>query len=101
MELPNVKESWRSRINEVTIGATKEQGGTRGKTITVGGQTTLPFMTFEGDIPMWRLPKVTLRLLPCHIYVIGAKCGPFGVEPGVQCHGALFERNGEDDCRVI
>lgn len=49
--LPDVKEKWTSSINEVTIGATKDQGGTRSKTVTVGGQTTLPFMTFEGDIP--------------------------------------------------
>jgi CO dehydrogenase/acetyl-CoA synthase delta subunit (corrinoid Fe-S protein) len=50
MQLPDVKETWPIRINTVTIGATKEQGGTRGKTITVGGQTTLPYR-FEGQIP--------------------------------------------------
>jgi acetyl-CoA decarbonylase/synthase complex subunit delta len=51
MEIPDVKEKWTSRINTVTIGATKEQGGTRGKTVTVGGATTLPFLTFEGELP--------------------------------------------------
>jgi len=51
MAVPDVKEQWTSAINEVTIGATKDQGGTRAKTITVGGQTTLPFMTFEGEAP--------------------------------------------------
>lgn len=51
MEIPDVKEKWTGRINEVTIGATKEQGGTRAKVVTVGGQTTLPFLTFEGEIP--------------------------------------------------
>jgi len=51
MQLPDVKERWTSRVNTVTIGATKEQGGTRQKTITVGGQTTLPFLTFEGELP--------------------------------------------------
>ena len=51
MELPDVKERWTSKINEVTIGATKETGGTRGRTITVGGQTTLPLLDFEGEIP--------------------------------------------------
>ncbi|UCB47097.1 MAG: acetyl-CoA decarbonylase/synthase complex subunit delta [Spirochaetota bacterium] len=51
MEIPDVKEKWTSKINEVTIGATKEQGGTRAKTVTVGGASTLPFMNFEGDIP--------------------------------------------------
>jgi len=51
MEIPDVKEKWTHRINEVQIGATQEQGGTRGKTITVGGQSTLPFLTDEGEIP--------------------------------------------------
>ncbi len=49
--IPNVKERWTAKINEVTLGATKEQGGTRGKTVTVGGQTTLPFLSFEGELP--------------------------------------------------
>lgn len=51
MPLPDVKEKWTSAINQVVIGATKDQGGTRAKTIAVGGQTTLPFMTFEGQVP--------------------------------------------------
>ena len=51
MQLPDVKERWTSKINEVTIGATKEQGGTRTSTVTVGGESTLPFLTFEGGVP--------------------------------------------------
>ena len=51
MEIPDVKEKWTSKINEVTIGATKDEGGTRAKTVTVGGQSTLPFLTFEGELP--------------------------------------------------
>ncbi len=51
MQIADVKEKWTNQINTVTIGATKEQGGTRGSTITVGGQTTLPFLTFEGELP--------------------------------------------------
>ena len=51
MELPDVKERWTDKINEVTIGATADQGGTRGKTVTVGGQTTMPLLNFEGDLP--------------------------------------------------
>jgi acetyl-CoA decarbonylase/synthase complex subunit delta len=51
MGVPNLKENWKNNINEVTIGATKDQGGTRGSTITLGGQNALPFLTFEGDIP--------------------------------------------------
>ncbi len=51
MEIPDVKQKWHNPINEVTIGATKEGGGTRSHTITVGGTRTLPFLYFEGNIP--------------------------------------------------
>lgn len=51
VEIPDVKKSWPSVINTVTIGATPEEGGTRAKRITVGGETTLPFYHFEGEIP--------------------------------------------------
>ncbi len=51
MGVPNLKENWKNNINEVIIGATKDQGGTRASTITLGGQNALPFMSFEGEIP--------------------------------------------------
>jgi acetyl-CoA decarbonylase/synthase complex subunit delta len=51
MEVVDTKEKWTNRINTVTIGATPENGGTRGSVVTVGGETTLPFLTFEGEIP--------------------------------------------------
>jgi len=51
MEVVDIKEKWTNRINTVTIGATPQEGGTRGRTVTVGGETTLPFLTFEGEIP--------------------------------------------------
>jgi len=51
MEIVDIKEKWTNPIRTVTIGATKEAGGTRGQTVTVGGETTLPFLTFEGEIP--------------------------------------------------
>ena len=51
MQVVDIKEKWTNRIDTVTIGATAEQGGTRGGTVTVGGETTLPFLTFEGEIP--------------------------------------------------
>ncbi|MCL7452044.1 MAG: acetyl-CoA decarbonylase/synthase complex subunit delta [Anaerolineae bacterium] len=49
VEIP--KERWTGSIREVTLGATAEQGGTRAKTVTVGGETTLPFLHFEGEMP--------------------------------------------------
>jgi acetyl-CoA decarbonylase/synthase complex subunit delta len=48
-EIP--REMSRDRIIEVTIGATPEQGGTRSKTVTIGGSTALPFHFFEGECP--------------------------------------------------
>ncbi len=44
-------EKWTNKINEVVIGATKAEGGTRSKKVHVGGETTLPFLHFEGEIP--------------------------------------------------
>ncbi len=51
MDIVNVKEKWSNVINTITLGATVAQGGTRGKTVTIGGQSTLPGLIFEGDIP--------------------------------------------------
>ncbi len=44
-------EKWSGKIRELTLGATTADGGTRAKTVTVGGETTLPFLHFEGDMP--------------------------------------------------
>jgi acetyl-CoA decarbonylase/synthase complex subunit delta len=49
VEIP--KEKWTGEIRAVTLGATAADGGTREKTVTVGGQNTLPFLHFEGDTP--------------------------------------------------
>ncbi len=38
-------------IWEVKIGATKDEGGTRGKTVTVGGASCMPFHLWEGEMP--------------------------------------------------
>ncbi|HUT58286.1 MAG TPA: acetyl-CoA decarbonylase/synthase complex subunit delta [Phycisphaerae bacterium] len=51
MDVVDIKEKWTNQINTVTIGAKPDEGGTRTSTVTVGGETTLPFLTFEGDIP--------------------------------------------------
>jgi acetyl-CoA synthase len=46
-----VKEEWAGKVREITLGASSEDGGTRTSTVTVGGETTLPFLQFEGEIP--------------------------------------------------
>ncbi len=49
MQIANVVDKWTGAVKEVTIGATKDQGGTREKTVTVGGAKSIPFMDFDGD----------------------------------------------------
>ncbi len=48
VEVP--KEKWPGEVREITLGATEADGGTRTRRVTVGGQTTLPFLSLEGDI---------------------------------------------------
>lgn len=50
-------EKWSGKIREVTLG-----GGGR-QTITVGGETTLPFLLFEGSIP--HKPVVGVQIFDC------------------------------------
>jgi acetyl-CoA decarbonylase/synthase complex subunit delta len=54
------KEKWTGTVRKVTLGATGDNGGTRTSTVTVGGETTLPFLTFEGDVP--HRPAVALEI---------------------------------------
>jgi acetyl-CoA decarbonylase/synthase complex subunit delta len=58
VEIPT--EKWTGTVREVTLGATAAEGGTRTKTVTVGGETTLPFLHFEGEIP--RRPVVGIEI---------------------------------------
>ena len=45
------KEDWDGAVRAITLGATKDEGGTRSHTVTIGGETAMPFMHFEGEIP--------------------------------------------------
>ena len=49
VEIP--KDKWPGNVRVVTIGATPEEGGTRSKTVTVGGETAMPYMHFESETP--------------------------------------------------
>ncbi len=51
MPVQTIKERNTGKVAVVTIGATKEQGGTRTSTIQVGGEASLPFLHFEGEVP--------------------------------------------------
>ena len=54
-------EKWSSAVNTVTIGATSAEGGTRTSAVTVGGDTTLPFLHFEGQMP--QRPAIAMEVL--------------------------------------
>ena len=60
MPIEFVKDSWPGTVRTVTIGATPENGGSRVKSITVGGESALPFMHFEVEMP--NRPQVALEI---------------------------------------
>ncbi len=45
------KAEWNGEIEEVTIGATSADGGTRERTVTIGGEKALPFYNFDHPMP--------------------------------------------------
>ena len=49
VEIPVDKAA--GKVREVTLGATAAEGGTRTSTITVGGESALPFLQFEAPTP--------------------------------------------------
>ena len=70
LDLP--KEKFPGRIHEVAIGATPEQGGTRGSRVVVGGSNGLPFHSFETEIPHKPVIAMdvvdTVRLVPEQLF---------------------------------
>ena len=58
VEIP--KDKWPGTVRAITLGATAADGGTRSKTITVGGQASLPFMHFEQPTP--NRPVIALEI---------------------------------------
>jgi acetyl-CoA decarbonylase/synthase complex subunit delta len=51
MPVEILKETWTGAVQTVTLGATPAEGGTRGRTVTVGGERSLPFLHFEAPMP--------------------------------------------------
>lgn len=44
-------EKWSGSIRSITLGATAAEGGTRSHSVVIGGERTLPFLSFEGQAP--------------------------------------------------
>ena len=59
VEIP--KDKWPGKIRTVTLGATAAEGGTRSKTITIGGEASLPFMHFENPTPNPPLVAIEIK----------------------------------------
>lgn len=51
MPVEMVVDKWPGSVRQIVLGATPAEGGTREKTVVVGGANTLPFMHLEGSIP--------------------------------------------------
>lgn len=49
--VPIPREKWTGKVGTVELGATSAEGGTRGKKVVIGGQTGMPFLSFEGTVP--------------------------------------------------
>ena len=60
MPIEYVVDSWPGSVRAVTIGATAEDGGTRSRAITVGGEKALPFLHFEVEMP--NKPQVAIEI---------------------------------------
>jgi len=58
-------ETYPGKVVEVKLGATKSEGGTRGKTIIIGGETTPAFYTFER--PTIHPPIVTMDVFDMEV----------------------------------
>lgn len=59
VEIP--KDKWPGSVRKVTLGATAAEGGTRARSITVGGQTALPFTHFEAEAPCTPVVGIEIR----------------------------------------
>ncbi|MFH1201385.1 MAG: acetyl-CoA decarbonylase/synthase complex subunit delta [Candidatus Omnitrophota bacterium] len=51
MAIELYKEKWVNNVNEVILGATKEEGGSRAFSLKVGGESCLPYLFEEGSMP--------------------------------------------------
>lgn len=59
LEIPTKK--WTGQVREIVLGAPESEGGTRSKSVTVGGEKTLPFLDFEAPMP--NPPRVAVEIV--------------------------------------
>ncbi len=61
MALQLMTEKWSGEVSVVTIGATKQEGGSRFQTIKIGGEKSLPCLFKEGGLPY--KPQIAFEIL--------------------------------------
>lgn len=66
-------KTWKTQIQEVTIGATKADGGSRGQVVKLGGEKAMPFFP---DAGMPHAPKITMDVFDM----------PIGMAKAVKMH---------------
>jgi acetyl-CoA decarbonylase/synthase complex subunit delta len=85
MNVPETAEKWSSSVNTVTLGATKQEGGSRTGTVTIGGAKTLPFLSYEGDLG--HPPAIAIE-----IWDGGFECWP---DPLLRVYGDVLSSPGQ------
>ena len=58
-------EKYTNKISEVKLGGTRSEGGTRGKSLTIGGEVSPAFYTFEA--PIVHKPVITLDVFDMEV----------------------------------
>lgn len=58
--MDRIIEKWQDKVSEVTLGATKESGGSRASIIKIGGETGIYFIKGEDTCP--NLPVVAMEI---------------------------------------
>ncbi len=54
-------DKWPGSVRTVTLGATRAEGGSRARTVTIGGERAMPFMHFESDMPNRPVVAIEIR----------------------------------------
>ncbi len=58
IEIP--KDKWTGKVRAITLGATAAEGGTRASVVTVGGETSMPYLHFENPMP--NPPRIAVEI---------------------------------------
>lgn len=64
MQIDLPKDKWSGKIREIKIGATAAEGGTRRRSIILGGDTTMPFLQYEAPVGHSPIVAVEIKSRP-------------------------------------